>query len=70
MIAPTFKETLTPGQAQARLRQLGASYIRAKSQPNRQVYWVRSRDLWILVSPAGNTVVLGYYQMEKCPCDD
>ncbi len=70
MIPPTFKETLTQQETRMRLAQLRASFIREKSEPGRMVYWVPSRTTWILVSPSTEgRLVLGYYQMEKCPCE-
>lgn len=70
MIAPTFTETLLPNQARARLMQLRAVYIAKHSKPGRQVYWVQPKNTWILVSPRGQALVLGYYQMKRCPCED
>lgn len=71
MIAPTFKETLTQQQARMRLAQLRAVLVPAKSKPGRQVYWVAARNTWILISSIGEgRLVLGYYQMERCPCED
>jgi len=70
MISPTFIETLSPQQAIARVRQLQAYHIPEKSKPGRQVYWSRAKNTWILISPRGQLVTLGYYQMERCPCED
>jgi hypothetical protein len=70
MIAPSYSETLTEAQSKARIRQLGARHVRSKSKPGRQVYWIPSKQTWILASPRGGYVKLGYYQMERCPCED
>lgn len=70
MLSPTFTETLYQSQVPARLQQIGAKFLREKSTPGKYVYWVPSRNTWILVTPkVQDKVLLGYYQMEKCPCD-
>lgn len=70
MIEPTFVETLDPRVAHMRLTQLHAHYVPAKSRPTRQVYWAPAKNTWILISPHGRLLRLGYYVMEKCPCED
>jgi hypothetical protein len=69
MIKPTYTETLLPAHAMQRLRQIGARHVPSKSTSTRQVYWIRERDTWVLLTRKGEKYVLGYYQMEKCPCD-
>ena len=70
MLEPSFKETLTPIQAQARIMQLRATLVPSKSVPGKAVYWIGPKKTWILATPRGQSIVLGYYQMEKCPCED
>lgn len=69
MIEPSFQETLLPEQVKARLQQLRATFIPEKSVQGRMVYWVRPKNTWILVTPKGNAMTVGYYRMERCPCD-
>lgn len=73
MIQPNFKETLSPVQALARIKQWkshGARYIKEKSTQGREVYWVPAKTMWILMSSGGaDRIVLGYYVMEECPCN-
>jgi hypothetical protein len=71
MIEPNYTETFFyPSQADTRLRQLRARFVPSKSTSTRRVYWIQERNTWILVTQKNKKLVLGYYQMERCPCDD
>jgi hypothetical protein len=76
---PTFDpdrvEQVSLFQLPTRLGQLKAQFVPERSTKGRQLYWQpkgrsKTDGVWIMVTARRGVATLGFYPMERCPCED